>query len=145
MYKHILLATDLVRTGKGVAHRARALASQFGARLSIVYVIEPFSTYGLPLMVDVGTANVKHAKQLMIELGRELQVSAQHQYVETGSPKKEILKLAESLPVDLIIVGDQGRVGLSRLLGSTAMSVLHDSHCDVMLLKAHPENDAAGL
>jgi len=141
MYRHILLATDLVRTGKGVAHRASELARQFGAKLSIVYVIEPFSTYGLPLMVDVGTANVKHAKQLMIELGRELQVPASDQHVETGSPKKEILKLADVLAVDLIIVGDQGRVGLSRLLGSTAMAVLHDSHCDVMLQKSRSNGE----
>ncbi len=72
MYKHILLATDLVRTGEGVARRARELATQFDARLSLAYVIEPFTTYGLPLMVDVGTENVRYVKQLMTELSREL-------------------------------------------------------------------------
>ncbi len=135
MYKNILLATDLVRTGDNVAQKAMQLARLCGARLAIVYVIEPISTFGFPLVVDIGTEGVKHAKDALQQLGRELSVAPGDLYVRTGSPKKEVLQLAEELSADLIVVGDQGRFGLSQVLGSTAMGVLHGCRCDVVLMK----------
>lgn len=135
MYKHILLATDLIDTAKHTARKAHELAKQNNARLSIVYVIEPISTYGFPLVVDVGIEGVKHAKEALSRLGEELSVAQNDQYVKTGSPKNEILKLDEELKADLIIVGSQGRYGLSHLLGSTAIGVLHGSECDILIVK----------
>lgn len=141
MYKNILLATDLVQTGEKVAQRAGQLAQQCEAKLSIVYVIEPISTYGFPLVTDIGIEGVKHARQALIDLGERLSVPLEDQYVRTGSPKKEVLNLAKEISADLIIVGDQGRFGLSQILGSTSMSVIHNSTCDVMLMKAGAEEN----
>ena len=39
-YQHLLAAIAIDEHGEGVAQRAKALAAQFGARLSIVHVVE---------------------------------------------------------------------------------------------------------
>jgi universal stress protein A len=52
-----------------------------------------------------------------------------------GTPKQEIVRLAEQEGIDLIVVGSHGRHGLSLLLGSTANSILHYAGCDVMTIR----------
>ena len=68
MYKHILLATDLIFTAKQTALDAQEIAKQNGARLSLVHIIEPISTYSLPLVVDIGIERSKHAKEELSRL-----------------------------------------------------------------------------
>ena len=52
-----------------------------------------------------------------------------------GSPKTEIVRVANEHKVDLIIVGSHGRHGLALLLGSTANGVLHHATCDVLAVR----------
>ena len=52
-----------------------------------------------------------------------------------GSPKTEIVRVANENKVDLIIVGSHGRHGLALLLGSTANGVLHHATCDVLAVR----------
>jgi universal stress protein A len=56
-------------------------------------------------------------------------------WLETGSPKQEIIRIAEENAVDLIVVGSHGRHGLALLLGSTANGVLHHANCDVLAVR----------
>ena len=135
MYKHVLLATDLIETTAPVAAEAKQQAEMTGAKLSIVYVIEPISTYGFPLVTDMGIEGVNHARAALSDLCEALGIDADNQYICTGSPKREVLQLATKLGADLIVVGSHGRHGLSRLLGSTAIGVIHGSECDVLVVK----------
>jgi universal stress protein A len=52
-----------------------------------------------------------------------------------GSPKTEILGLAEEKSTDLIVVGSHGRHGLGVLLGSTATSLLNHARCDILAVR----------
>jgi len=52
-----------------------------------------------------------------------------------GSPKTEIIRVAQENGVDLIVVGSHGRHGLALLLGSTANGVLHYAPCDVLAVR----------
>jgi nucleotide-binding universal stress UspA family protein len=59
----------------------------------------------------------------------------EHRLAE-GDPSDEILRLAEALPCDLIVMGSHGRTGLRRLLtGSVAERVLRASTCPVLVVK----------
>lgn len=135
MYKQVLLATDLIEASEPVAQEAKRQAQKSGAKLSIVYVIEPLSTYGFPLVTDMGIEGVNHARSALSDLSELLGINADQQYIRTGSPKREVLRLAGELNADLIVVGSHGRHGLSRLLGSTAIGVIHGSECDVLVVK----------
>lgn len=137
MYEHILLASDLIKANKPTERVAIEQAKQANAKLFAVYVIEPISTYGFPLVVDVGIEGEKHARKAVAELGEELKIDSENLYVRVGSPKQEVLKLAKEINADLIVVGSHGRHGLSALLGSTAIGVLHGSECDVLIVKAY--------
>lgn len=57
------------------------------------------------------------------------------QWLEMGSPKTEIIRVATENQVDLIVVGSHGRHGLALLLGSTANGVLHHAPCDVLAVR----------
>ena len=133
MYKHVLLATDLSEDTHSVAVEAFRQAAASEAKLSMVYVIEPISVYGFPLITDQGIAKVQHVKEAMLKLCDELNISVHDKHTETGSAKNEVLALAEKLGVDLIVVGSHGRHGVSKLLGSTATGIVQGSSCSVLV------------
>lgn len=59
-----------------------------------------------------------------------------HVQVRSGSPAQEIIRAAEDLPADLIVMAAGSR-GLSRtiLLGSTAARVQHSAPCSVLICR----------
>ena len=104
-YTHILLAADFNPESEKVVHRAKALATNFHARLSIVHVLEPISiAYGGEFPVDLGDLHKeleKQAKQQLCALGEKLNVAPEHQYLEVGITEKEILRVAKANGVAL--------------------------------------------
>jgi nucleotide-binding universal stress UspA family protein len=56
--------------------------------------------------------------------------------VEEGSPKRNIVSLAESLPAALVVVGAHERTGLGRMtLGSVAEAVVRAAPCSVLVVR----------
>lgn len=56
--------------------------------------------------------------------------------VQLGDPRDLIVRTAESVGADLVVVGSHGRTGLPRLLmGSVASYVVSHAPCDVMVIK----------
>jgi universal stress protein A len=94
------------------------------------------AAYGpIPFDVDLTQEWLEMSKQKLIKLGEELSVPEQRQWLELGSAKLEIVRVAEENAVDLIVVGSHGRHGLALLLGSTANGVLHHAKCDVLAVR----------
>ena len=68
-----------------------------------------------------------------------------HAHVYPGDPATEILRLAEDVGADLIVVGTHGRVGVKRLvMGSVAEQVTREARCPVLVMRRrnyqeHPE------
>ncbi|NJD07413.1 MAG: universal stress protein [Methylococcaceae bacterium] len=144
-YTRILLAADFGENYRYVARRAVDLATRYGAELSLIHVVENIPTgdagYGpiVPFEIDLTEQLVEAAEKRMTELGEELQVPVERVRVEVGSPKHEIIRVAEENAVDLIVVGSHGRHGIGLLLGSTASSVLHHAKCDVLAVRLKDE------
>ncbi len=56
--------------------------------------------------------------------------------VELGDARDLIVRTAESVGADLVVVGSHGRTGIPRLLmGSVASYVVSHAPCDVMVIK----------
>ena len=68
-------------------------------------------------------------------LAERLKVDAKHRFLEFGSTKNEVLRIAEAHKVDLIVAGSHGKHGLALLLGSTAHAILHGAHCDMLIVR----------
>ena len=63
------------------------------------------------------------------------------QQIIVGNPRHEILNVADSEAVDLIVIGTHGRRGFSRILhGSVAEAVVRHAPCSVLSVK-RPEHD----
>lgn len=133
-YRHILYATDL-HEPEGFMQKISDIVKIFGAKLTLIHVIEPIPAYGYPGFVDLENPFIDQAKQEMASLAKKLNVPEEHQRVEFGSIKTQVLHVAEQLKVDLIIVGSHGRHGLSILLGSSASAIVNGSACDVLTLR----------
>lgn len=140
-YKHILLATDFSDYSTEIANKAKELAEANHAQLSIVHVVDNIpitdATYGpiIPYDGDLTAQIMDAGKERLAKIASRLGAPEKKQYLEIGSPKYEIVRIAEENDVDLIVVGSHGRHGFALLLGSTANGVLHHSHCDVLAVR----------
>ncbi|MDD5409944.1 MAG: universal stress protein [Methylobacter sp.] len=140
-YQHILLAVDYSEHGDTVARKAKALASKYQAKLSMIHVLDnipmPDTTYGtvIPMDKDSGYDLLEAEKARLMQIGDQLGVAQANRWLVWGAPKQEIVRIAEQEQVDLIVVGSHGRHGLALLLGSTANGVLHYAKCDVMAVR----------
>jgi universal stress protein A len=53
--------------------------------------------------------------------------------IETGTPFREIIRMADKTAASMIVLGTHGRSGLGRLVfGSTAERVVRVAHCPVL-------------
>lgn len=140
MYRHILVASDLTEASRITVKKAWELASQFESKLSIIHVVEPIPVYGYPGIAPIQNPVVEEIRQELATFSKEFSIPESHQHLELGPPKTEILRVAEDLRADLIVVGSHGRNGILRILGSTANAILHSAECDVLMVRAIVEN-----
>lgn len=140
-YKHILLAIDFFEQFDSVIDRAKNLAELYQAKLSIIHVVDSLpiidAGYGsdVPFNLDLTAELMDEAKKRLADISKKLLIAEDGQWLEMGSPKSEIVRVAEENNVDLIVVGSHGRHGLALLLGSTANGVLHYAPCDVLAVR----------
>ncbi|GAB2198711.1 universal stress protein [Sessilibacter sp. MAH4] len=144
-YQHIIAGLDLSPESKQVMEKAKFLAENSNAKLSIAHIIEPLVfTYGGDIPMDISSIQEQIRVQATSDLekiGAEFGVATENQFVLVGQPASELHDLAAKQNGDLIVVGSHGRHGLSLLLGSTSNSVLHGTECDVLAVRVKKSTD----
>ena len=144
-YHRILAALDFSEGGGLAVRRARELAHKYQAALHVLHIVEfipPVDTsFGAlsPFEVDLTDQMVEASRTRIAEMAASLDLPEDHCLVVVGSPKQEIIRVAQELKADLIVVGTHGRHGLGRLLGSTASSVVNHATCDVLAVRLQGE------
>lgn len=136
LYTHLLFATDLTELSKNIAPKVQKLAELYGAKISLITVLEQASTYGYPGIPDIESPISERVQQAVDEFADKIEVPRERQHIELGSVKGQVLQRANRINADLIVVGSHGRHGLSRLLGSSANAIVNGAECDVLLLRA---------
>ncbi len=139
IYTKILLAVDLNIDSIGVGRRARDLAALTGAELTALHVVEymPIEPVGenmvppLQIIDELAAAARRRLNTLCTDIG----VDADHQRVEVGSVKGEIVRVAREMHCDLIVLGARERHGLSIFVNLTEDTVLHAASCDVLAVR----------
>ncbi len=139
-YQHILCAVDLGDENLVVASRAMQLAKQNRAKLSLLHVVEyiPIDLANelmLPQQQDIEDQLVKRSKKALTKLASRLEFEQISENIVSGSTKAEIIEFTKANSIDLIVLGQHGRHGFSRLLGSTANAVLHHAPCDILAVR----------
>jgi universal stress protein A len=143
-YTHVLVAVDFAPDSTAVLDRAVEIAQHYQAALTLLHVVEyTESAYSGELVVP-GDASmdkelIEHAEKRLAELKEQIRMPNAQTRVELGTPKHEIVRVAEENKVDLVVTGSHGRHGLQLLLGSTANGVLHLAKCDVLAVRVAAE------
>jgi nucleotide-binding universal stress UspA family protein len=144
---HILAPTDFSDHSKKALDYASGLAEKFGAKLSLLHVVEippyPVEGYAPPSLAAQFLEDLE--RQASEDLARWLPEGAAQNVevtrtVVVGSPYRKILETAEAEGVDLIVMATTGRTGLGRLvMGSVAERVVRHAACPVLTIRMHDE------
>ena len=136
----ILVALDQSPFAATVLEKALALAKQQGAAMTIMTVAEDFLDIGDYLDTSSVTEKLfgaaKEAATSYAAQAKEAGVAADVVVEQGVSPADLIISQAESQKFDMIIMGHQGKKGLSRyLIGSVAGRVVSYAPCSVLVIR----------
>jgi nucleotide-binding universal stress UspA family protein len=140
--KSILVPTDFSAPSKKALDYAVPFAEQFGAKLTLLHVVEPVPTpdfaNSFPLMMenDKLVAACKAQLQSLVEQEAIDSELIEKTLVRQGRSFHEITDAARTLKTDLIIISTHGYTGLKHaLLGSTAERVVRHAPCPVLVVR----------
>jgi universal stress protein A len=140
--RHILAPTDFSEHANQAVTAAFELARTFGAKLTLLHVVEPSPYLGEFTPPAAGADLVSDLeRQASAELARVLPQVERAQIavirsVVIGSPARKIVEAAAAERVDLIVMATHGRTSLSHLLiGSVAERVVRLSPCPVLTIR----------
>lgn len=146
MFKHILLATDGSAIAEHAAAFAVGLARIHGAKLTALFVVDPYpfigigesNPYGFQAYMSAAQECAAHAharvKALCETKGSAVQVTSLT--LEDAVAYRGIVDAARSEGADLVVVGSHGRTGLSRVvLGSVAARVVAEAPVPVLVVR----------
>jgi nucleotide-binding universal stress UspA family protein len=133
----ILHPTDFSNYSNYAFRLACSLARDYGARLVVLHVAQPPTAVigegvmPLPTAIDLRPLH----EQLHQLRPADPTMLVEHRLVE-GDAAVEILRVAEEIKCELIVLGTHGRTGLSRLLmGSVAEQIVRKASCPVLTVK----------
>ena len=143
-YQKILVAIDDSEISANVIQQAAQLAKALNSQITLVQVmtLDPYladaylrmgqSNELIERVRSYVQENLTKAQKQFEELGQTVAT----QVVEGFSVHEEIIKAAQNLEVDLIIMGSHGRTGFKKfILGSVAQKVLGESHSPVLIVR----------
>lgn len=133
----ILHPTDFSEPSRAAWQVACALAQTYKARLVALHVVMPVTmAYGEVITTEAVEQQVASARQALEQWQATESGLNVERLLETGDPVEGILRVANQLPADLVVLGSHGRTGLARLLlGSVAEQVVRKASCPVLVVK----------
>ena len=140
--KSILVPIDFSAPSRKALDYAVPFAKQFGAKLTLLHVIEPIPgpdfANSFPLMMenDKVVATAKGKLQMLVKQNAIDPKILERAVVSEGRAFHEIARAAENLKADLIIISTHGYTGLKHaLLGSTTERVVRHAPCPVLVVR----------
>lgn len=140
-YSNIVVAVEELPLAEKVFKRAISFSKEFGAKLSIVHVVNIPTSVG---SIDAGIlpeeamnfskgAGENLLKNLIDSYSDGVEVT---KYLPIGSPVDEVANVVKSVGADLLIVGTHARSGLSKFfLGSVEEQIVSTVKCEVLVVK----------
>ena len=147
MFTRIMLATDGSKLSQKVVKSAIDLASKFNAELVAVKVIPRYvQTYfeGSFTVADIDVKSIEAqwaagAQVVLDKIATSATakgVSVKTSVIKSDDISEGLIKAANKMKVDLIVMASHGRKGIKRvLLGSETQNVLTHSEVPVLVLR----------
>ena len=137
--KRLLLATNFRPSSVAATQLATQMANQFGAELHAVYVIGDYFEHISVLFPEGGLAALTRLRGYVQERMAHLSRGGGATHIAEGRPYQEIVKLADTLQADLIVIGTAvhgSLFGSSHVLGSEIERVIRNAPCPVLCVPA---------
>jgi nucleotide-binding universal stress UspA family protein len=126
MFERIVVGVAKIERARKAARCAIDLGGKLGAE---VHLVTAFDTSGS----KSADRERKHAEgfleSMALEAGRSVRLHAL-----PGDPADAILQVASEVNADLIVVGNKGMHGASRILGSVPNHIAHKAVCSVLIV-----------
>lgn len=145
MFKHIVIATDGSAASEHAAQMAVGLARTHSAKLTAVYVVDPYPYLGVGEINPMGFQSYMSAAQAQAAAAHArieqlckqgAPVALDVRMVEEVGAASGIVQTAEAIGADLIVLGSHGRSGIARLmLGSVSNKVVAESKVPVLVTR----------
>lgn len=142
MVKTIVTGVDGSPTASAAARRAAELARAFGATLHVIsaygrFQMERYQSGSEEFVYTTEDEAAQVAEGVVAALAGDFAEVRFTVKAAEGKPADALVREAESLGADLIVVGNKRVQGLGRILGSIAEDVAHHSTCDVYIAHTH--------
>ncbi|WP_067430541.1 universal stress protein [Nocardioides jensenii] len=142
MTKTIVTGVDESETAAAAATKAAELAQLMGASLHVLSAYGEFESERISLgneqiLVSNEQLAQKGVEDLVFGLRKrfpDLEITLQ---VMEGRPGDALVKAAETLGAELIVVGNKRVQGVARVLGSIARDVAAHAPCDLYVVNTH--------
>lgn len=139
--KKLVYAVDLEDEPHPAIEHVKMIVSLTGVSLSLVYVVPSETVYesnylsgdSLPNRIEPQAAlqermNAFVAAHFPDQTGEQIFLM--------GKVSEEIVKYADNIDADLIVIGAHGKIGFNRLFfGSVATQVVKTAHCSVSVIR----------
>ncbi|MBV8225730.1 MAG: universal stress protein [Verrucomicrobia bacterium] len=149
-FARILVPTDFSRNAQEALQFAVLLASQLGAKITLLHVIEwQIDSKILGALEFISELNKDAEERAAGRLEKLARATVAADLLEEtvlrfGQPHLHILEVANDLNIDLILISSKGRTGLRGvLLGCTAARIVRHALCPV--LTVHPRTEPNSL
>jgi nucleotide-binding universal stress UspA family protein len=126
MFERIVVGVARVETAQKAARYGIDLASKLGAELHLVTAFSGSDT-------SPAAQERQHAEGFLesIALSSALPIRT---HALPGDPAAAILRVAGEIKADLIVVGNKGMHGASRVLGSVPNNIAHKTNCSILIV-----------
>jgi nucleotide-binding universal stress UspA family protein len=137
--RRILCPTDFSDFSERALEQAIALADPRETRITLLHVVPPLIPPAAAMPFPVTPTLDARARGVALEALSRFGEPARAAGIETelevreGSIAGQVVKIAEALPADLVVIGTHGLTGFDRfMLGSVTEKVLHRVGCPVL-------------
>lgn len=163
VYKHVMAAVDESEEWHAVAERARDMSRLFGARLTLMHVVDqralagggeadvplfgmderrrdraaaPSTSDPAPVPFSLDDRLMAQARQFLADVAAHVaDVPAEGVVVASSTIAHAIAESARRRGVDLLVCGAHRQHWFEALLGSSAGRVVHEMPCDLLLVR----------
>lgn len=153
--KKILYASDIDKGSRPAFRAAMSLCGHYHSEITYLHVIEPLSASAKSIIqneINEDALNELHDQSLEnlkikieerirlfceteLEQNEMLEEGSVMSRVEEGTPWKIILRVADEIDADVIVMGTRTHSAMGQfLLGSTANKVMHNSKRPVLIV-----------
>ena len=137
MFQTVVVGADDSETARQAVLCGADLAKLTGGILHIVTAYDPSSVHASALPAEFRYSATSHPADVLLQSLSNLVMErgvTPEVHPAAGGAVDSIVKVAEEVGADLIVVGNKGMHGARRVLGSVPNSVAHRAPCSVLIV-----------